>query len=518
MVEMTRSSMFRSIVTITLSLCAVAGCLYAQPPRLESNREYVALLEEDKALQMQQDSIGRTMENLRGLLRTNPDLRERVSTEILWLESRMFEIRSAKGRLVDRINALEQEWVLAQLEGADAWGESGSYSDAQPAVVPAFDGPKVRNLVYNGYFRENLPEADYLDLLKSQECELQAEEFARRYFQNYAALSALVPSYEAATAEAEAMEIYNRFQVLTDANRQLADSLAAVWNYIFDNKNYAYGYVLDKHGNDRLLTAQENRLTETMLQLAELRNKTVSDQVADYFLRKRTALDYELEVAQLLGLDAACDSLAQAAKRLKAVDFTLPKIDLIERFFIDYEELTFPKTPQYTVQHPIPACRIYERGTIYRILLGTYAAKRPVSLFKGAYPLSYLLDDAKKWSYYAGGFATLTEAEAAQQQLKEKGFVRPEIVVWTNGVARNLSQHPELSAPAYRVEISNTEVLPDDIRSAIAAVAGEAEVSKVGQRLFVVGLFYDRALADTVAEAVRKTDDKLLINVTEMAR
>ena len=510
--------MLRNIVSIALSLCAVSGCLYAQAPRLESNREYVTLLEEDKALQMQQDSLARTMENLRVLLRTNPELRERVSTEILWLESRMFEIRSVKGRLVDRINALEQEWVLAQLEGAAASGESVSHPEPLPASAPAFSGPKRRNLVYNGYFRENLPEPDYLALLKSQECESQAEELVRRYFRNYAALSTLAKSYETAAEEAEAVAIYKDFYALTDTNRLLADSLAETWSYVFDNKSYAYGYVLDKCGNDRLLTAQENRLTETMLQLAELRDKTVSDKVADYFLRKRAALDYEMEVAQSLGLDAACDSLAQAAKRLKSVDFTLPRIDLIERFFIDYEELAFSKTPQYTAQHPIPECRIYERGTIYRILLGTYAAKRPVSLFKGAYPLSCQLDDAKKWNYYAGGFATLAEAEAAQKHLKEKGFVRPEIVVWTNGVARNLSQHPDLSAPAYRVEISNTEMLSDRIRSAISEVTGDAEVSKVGQNLFVVGLFYDRALADTVADAVRKTDDKLRINVTEMAR
>lgn len=517
--------MFRSVVSIAVSIFSVIGCLYAQQPtqesrptKLESNRQYVELLEQDKVLQMRQDSIVGAMENLRVLLRTNPELRERISTEILWLENRIFEIRSAKGRLVDRINALEQEWVLAQLEGADTLGDSVPYPELGTHAIASSDGPKSRNLVYNGCFRENLPKADYLALLKSQELESQAADCAERYFVNHAALSTLSKSYETVSTEAEAMDIYKRFNALTDANRLLADSLATTWNYVFDNKCYAYGYVLDKFGDDRLLAAQENRLTETMLQLAELRDKTVSDKVADYFLRKRAALDYEMDVAQQLGLDSACDSLLQASERLESVDFRLPKIEITERFFVDYEPLAFSKTPKYTAQRPIPECRIYERGAIYRILLGTYNAKRPVSFFKGAHPLFYLVDGVKKWSYYAGGFATLAEAEAAQKLLKGKGFLHAEIVVWTNGVYRNLSQQPDVSAQAYRVEISNTEILTDKIRTVIAAIASDAEVSKVGQNLFVVGLFYDRALAETVAEAIRKTDDKLQIKVTEMAR
>ncbi len=522
MVEIT-TRLLRKIVSFAAAVLPVAGWLYAQQPaaeprpaRLEADRQYVALLEEDKALQAQQDSIARAMENMRILLRTNPAERSRISEVILRLENRMFEIRSAQSRVVDRINALEQEWVLAQLEGSDTLGEAAWPEEPMPEVLIVSKGPKSRNLVYNGYFRENLPEADYAALIEAQRLERQAEEFATRYFVRYDTLSMLARSYAEATAEEEAAAIYARFNALTESNRSLADSLAATWNYIFDNKSYAYGYLLDKFGCEQQLTDQETRLSEAMLQLAELRDKTTSDQVADYFLRKRVSVDSEVEVARLLGLDAACDSLMQVAARLKSVDFRRPKIEVAERFFVDYEELAFSKEPKYTTQNPIPECRIYERGTIYRILLGTFKTKRAVSLFKGAYPLYYLIDEAKKWNYYAGGFATLAEAEAAQQQLKEKGFVRPEIVVWTHGAYRNLAESPDVHAQAYRVEISNAEVLSEAVRTAIAAVAGDAEISKVGQNLFVVGLFYDRAIADAVAETVRKTDDRLQINVAEM--
>ena len=522
MVEI-KTWLLRKIISFAAAVLPVAGWLYAQQPtaeprpaRLEDDRQYVALLEEDKALQTQQDSIARAMENLRIQLRTNPAERGRISEEILELENRIFEIRSAKSRVVDRINALEQEWVLAQLAGSDTLGETAWPEEPAADVLVASKEPKSRNLVYNGYFRENLPEADYAALIEAQRLEKQAEEFATRYRVRYDTLSMLARSYAEATAEEEAGAIYARFSALADSNRALADSLAAVWNYIFDNKSYAYGYLLDKLGCEEQLADQETRLSEAMLQLAELRDKTASDQVADYFLRKQVSVDFEVEVARLLGLDVACDSLMQAAARLKAVDFRVPKIEVAERFFMDYEELAFSKVPKYTAQHPIPECRIYERGTIYRILLGRFSTKRPVSLFKGAYPLSYRIDDEKKWNYYAGGFATLAEAEAAQRQLKEKGFIRPKIVVWTNGIYRNLAESTDADARAYRVEIMNAEALSDEVRTAIATVAGDAEISKVGQNLFVVGLFYDRAVADAVAETVRNTDDRLQINVAEM--
>ncbi len=522
MVEMTRIS--RKIVSAAVAVFFVSGWMYArqsalnpEPDGLESDRQYVALMEEDKVLQLREDSIVMAMEHLRTRLRTEPEARGRISEEILELESRMFAVRNAKGRLVDRINALEQEWVLARLEGADSSAETKLDESGADAVLPAV-GPKLRNLVYNGYFRENLPETEYAVLLRAQNLEGRAVELVSRYFANYDSLVLLAGSYEAATVEDEAVAIYDRFHALTDTNRLLADSLETVWNYIFDNKSYAYGYLLDKIGHDRLLAEQESRLTEAMQRLAGLRDRTVSDKVADYCVRKGVAVDYEMDMARLLGLDAACDSLSGVRKQVKAVDFRMPKIEIVERFFVDYDSLAFSKTPHYDARHPIPECRIYARGTIYRILLGTFKIKRPVSLFKGAYPLSYSIDSAGKWNYYAGGFATLAEAEAAQQLLKQKGFLRPEIVVWRNGAARNVSQHPDTDARMYRVEVLDAEELSESIRAAIVAVAADAEVSKVGRNLFVVGLFPDKETAEAVAEAIRRTNDELEIKVVEMAR
>ena len=397
---------------------------------LESNEEYMSLLREDAQLQMREDSIVNAVERARRQLRENPAARQQYSQDILQLESRIFEIRNAKGRLIDRINTIEQEWVLANLNGAAS----------QPA------GPAAEN-----------------------------------------------PAAE------------------------IPDSLSDAWNYIFDNKSYAYGYLMDKLGRDEILSREEERLSEAARQLSELRGETASDAVTDYFLRKKVLVGYETSVADMLGLTSARDSLRGVTAQLEGIDFRLPRIDVAERYFLDYDSVSFSSTPKYSYQHPIPECKVYEHGTIYRILLGTFNTKRAVSTFRGAYPLSYLVNDDRKWCYYAGGFATREEAEAAQKLLKARGFVRPEIVVWTDGEYRNLSKDPEAQHIAYRVEIVSSEALSDAVKAAITDTAEGCELSRVGQQLFVVGTFDDKAVADRVAAAVTQTDPALEIKVAEIA-
>ena len=508
---------YRFHIVLIAALFAVAG-LRAQEiaPRiagLENNTEYMSLLREDAGLQIREDSVVNAVERVRGLLRENPENREQYSKDILGLEERIFEIRNAKGRLIDRINTIEQEWVLANLGAGTSPQGPGGDAGALPELP---DSLKVRSLVENLYFREHLPAADYAALRKAQKMERTAVDYVNRYFANYGEIASLAEQYAAAQTEQEALDLYGKYNVMQGFNRALADSLGEVWNYVFDNKSYAYGYLLDKLGQDEVLAREEEQLAEASRQMSELRGETASDVVADYFLRKKVAVDYETAVAEVLKLDAARDSLRGVAAQLEGVDFRLPKIDVAERYFLDYDSIRFSSVPKYTYQNPIPECRVYAHGTIYRILLGTFNTKRAASTFKGAYPICYLIGDDGKWSYYAGGFATRAEADEAQKQMKKKGFLRPEVVVWTDGEYRNLSREPQEALPSYRVEIVGATALSDAAKEAILATAGDRELSRVGQQMFVVGLFDDKAVADQVAAAVAVAEPALEIKVAEI--
>ena len=329
MVEVTQT-MFRRILIYALgAVFLTAGGVRAQQPEveariagLEGNAEYMSLLREDAQLQIREDSIVNAVERMRRQLREDPGKRQQYSQEILQLESRIFEIRNAKGRLIDRINTIEQEWVLASLNGA-AQQPAASAEKSPAEAVP--DSLKVRNLVDNLYFREHLPAEDYAALCDAQRQEMRAVDYVNRYFANHGTLTELAETYAAVQTEAEAMEVFERYNALQGVNRALADSLAATWNSIFDNKSYAYGYLLDKMGEEEVLAREEEALSEASRQLSALQGETASDAVADYFLRKRVVVDYEAAVAGVLALDAARDSLRGVAAQLESIDCRRPR-------------------------------------------------------------------------------------------------------------------------------------------------------------------------------------------------
>ena len=297
MVEVTQT-MFRRILIYALgAVFLTAGGVRAQQPEveariagLEGNAEYMSLLREDAQLQIREDSIVNAVERMRRQLREDPGKRQQYSQEILQLESRIFEIRNAKGRLIDRINTIEQEWVLASLNGA-AQQPAASAEKSPAEAVP--DSLKVRNLVDNLYFREHLPAEDYAALRDAQRQEMRAVD--------YVTLTELAETYAAVQTEAEAMEVFERYNALQGVNRALADSLAATWNSIFDNKSYAYGYLLDKMGEEEVLAREEEALSEASRQLSALQGETASDAVADYFLRKRSSS--QSDMALIFSLD-----------------------------------------------------------------------------------------------------------------------------------------------------------------------------------------------------------------------
>lgn len=517
MVEIT-VSMFRKGFPIVLSGLALlmGAALFAQPPveariaGLEANAEYMSLLEEDARLQLREDSVVRVAEAARRRLREEPAARGELSAQILELESRIFEIRNAKGRLIDRINAIEQEWVLTSLDR----GERPAVQPERPAFTA--ENASARTLAECACF-DRLPEAeDRARLREAERLERQAADYVSRYRTNYADLELVAADYAAAPTEEEATALYERYRALQGVNRALADSLSATWNYIFDNKSYAYNYLLEAMGREERLEEEERALAAAAQELSSLRERVASPEVADYYLRKRVVTATERDLAGELGLAALRDSLGGVASELAAARFDDPPVRVEERYFLLYDSIVFSPTPRYTYQNPIPECRVYERGTIYRILLGTFNTKRAASTFRGAAPLFYLVDEQGKWSYYAGGFATREEAEAAQALCKRKGFQRPEVVVWNDGESRNLSREPEGSNGGFRLEITGAEALSEAVREAIASLGEGHELSRAGTN-FILSGFDDRAEAERAAAAVAEADGSLQIKIGEMA-
>lgn len=496
---------------------AVAGAsaqeVTARIAGLESNAEYMKMLREEAALQVREDSVTMVVNRVRRQLRDDPSQRAAHTAEILRCEELLFTIRTERGRLTDRINTVEQDWVLANLDLSRPAAQTGAGS---AAGAPLPDSLQRADLVHNAYFREQLPDADYRALLDAQRRERTASDLAAAFVANYEAIEMAKIAYDTVSIEAPAAVLYERYRALQSLDRSLCDSLQKIWGTIYDNKNYAYSYVLDKLGRDDLLSRTEDQMAAVRQQMAAERGRYHADEPTDYLLQKRALVDQETELAGALGLTEARDSLLRVAAALRSADYRLPKLFIEERLFLEYEPIGFVSPAKYNAQHPIPEVEVYDRGTIYRILLGSYANRTNGGyLFKGAYPLGYERVGGR-YVYYAGGYRTLDEARAAQEEMRRKGFRRPEIVVWNDGERVNLADAAgEGHAPMFRVEIGGLDNFTEELRAAVLSAAEACEISRAG-RLFIAGPVADKAVADRIAEALRQLDASLEVKITEI--
>jgi hypothetical protein len=245
-----------------------------------------------------------------------------------------------------------------------------------------------------------------------------------------------------------------------------------------------------------------------------------------YALGRPTLHGFEYEFARAMGLEEAADSIATLQSEPIEVEYRLEPLSLERRLFIDYKPITIGRTNFYKDTNPIPELKVYERGTIYRILLGKFRSKQPMTLFKGVQPLYITRDDDGYYLYYAGGFATRHEADEAQLFLKEKGFKAPEICRWQNGEMVNItvlerdndgSVDIPVSGMRYMIKIS-VDSLSEELREIIANEAPRQSISKEADG-FVLGTFDSRdeveILASLLAESTSAPIEIIEIELNE---
>lgn len=494
---------------------AAAQAVQPRIAGLENNAAYMELLVEDARLQAKEDSLVNAVGAMRESFRHNRDSAAVDPDAILALESSIFDVRNRRGQVTAKINVIEQEWVL---ENMDSAGEAG-----QPAVsavhghsVP--EASKVRNLIYNLPFARILPEGDYAELKRSQRMERLAGRIADRYRVLYDSLVETAASYAAAESEERGIPLFEKYGVTERMARTLSDSLASVWGGVFDCKSYSYGYLLEQLDREDLLDSGERAFSACRSAAASAGGAYASDALTDYCLQRAAMISYEADIADALELHSAADSLRAVLRDESAFDFRLPAVAVEERLFLDYAPVEFASPAIYSARNPIPECRVFERGTIYRVLLGTFWSKQAVSIFRGACPLSFLRLNGKHL-YFAGGYRTRTEAENAAAELRRHGFRNPVVAVWRDGVYRNLATDPEPESDvAYRIEISGARTLPEAVRTAMAEKGGGCELTRVGDGEFVAGAFDSRSEAEALAGDLRAAAGDLKIIVVEIGR
>lgn len=490
-----------SVVTIST---AVAQDITVRIPELAQNKEYVELLRSDVRMRERSDSLMSVIRDLRSELSRNAEERDSLSlmrsdslsVMLTDAENSVYAMRSQMIKLIDRINAIEQEHLLSSMGNISGASEQASGS-----------------IFTNAYFRKSIEAEDYSALMTANSQEKKASEYAQRYVSNYESIKKMYDRYVLARTEAEAEDIYGEMETLIDENIILERQLSEAWNDIYDQKSYVYSYFFEKEGREDILDLTETLTSEAREEKLASIDNCASETLADYRLQKHVMLNYETYVAKLLNLTSAIDSLSTASRAVRQIDYRIPALDIERRSFVDYAAIEFTSRSPYTTSNPVPECIVYEYGTIYRILLGTYKYKQAVSIFRNASPLCVETLDDGRFSYYAGGFHSLAEAERAVEVMKKKGFRNPQIVEWCDGYKTNLAQLGE--GVSFRVMISGG-TLNDDVRRVIETLAVDSQLSRLDEENFSVGMFASRAMAERLSKAIAKRDATLTVEVEEI--
>lgn len=483
----------RKIVILTLAAVCALG-LAAQQPEvkarvkgLENNSEYMSLLGKEQELVHQSDSIQRQVAVYREEFRNDTLNRAAKAVQILEIEEVLFDLRDRLGEITAQINIIEQDWILQHLNEDVA----ESADDTTEVVAPAPDTTLLAevvvadttsgNLLYNSRLAAELDSVDLAAVREGQPLEIALVEVADRYVRNHRQLLDIKNRHSMADSASLATRLFEEFTTINEQNIELEDRLSEEWNEIFDNKSYLYNYLLDKLGNAALRDSFNIRLQDIAAQVMD--SDTPSAPLLNYALQRHALTEYELSIAQALELTNAADSLSGvlAADNYHEMVELSPVGQIAERVFLTYEDISVHTPPIYNSRNPIPECEIYPKGTIYRILLGTFSSEQSPSIFRGASPLS-VQKIMGKYRYFAGGFASDSTAFAAQEQCRKIGFRKPEVVVWVDGQYFNLSEEgdDENEIRRFRIIIDSEEPLSDELVAQIKADTNGADIVKIG--------------------------------------
>lgn len=475
---------------------------------LEENGEYAALVEEQGKLSHMSDSISQAMERSRRSFRTDTLNRATHSAAILRMEEEMFDIRNRMARLAGHINSIEQEWVLEKL------GE-GEQPDSLP-VNPSQSEPMYANLVYNTCFDRNLSPADVRDLRNAQAAETEIPRMIEEYRENNGRLRILKRAYDLSLMAGTADSIKTRFDSLDRVNATLDRRIALVWATVFDNKSYCYNLLLDKNNRNDMLLRYDDAMENMRRQQAELMGVFASDEIMTYALQKRLLTDYEIKLAEEFSNAPAADSLKRVLAALPKVDALDPEpVQLNERLFLDYSDITITQSQAYNAQNPIPEVNVYPKGVIYRVLLGTYSSPQSPAAFRSVAPLAVHKGPDGKLRYFAGGFPSDTTVNQAVEQMRKSGFNRPEAAIWMDGVYVNLATGKGFGSGFYRVELSGVHELRPEIRDVIRTLTDGKDIVR-GDGTFIVGPLDNAAEAAKLRTTLEGMDAGMEIKISEI--
>lgn len=465
------------------------------------------------------DSVAKVLREYRERYVKNEAERAQLAPLIIVLEGDVARLQTEYERQLDIVAQGDIKDALVAYDKACKDAEEARkkrLAEAQKAAESSGKGAvnvlrMRRDLVANDYFSENLSAKDCTSLRESKLKEIELKGLVASYAVKYGELLALQGEYIEAPTKEKADKVATLFAA---KERELADidaKIVSIWSKLYYNKMYAYDLLMERSGNTSMLdlsakiVAQAERDVNANCELYQ------SSALVDYYIRKTALVKFETEVASTLKLAPSCDSLKMVMSELNNRDFRLSKLHLPYRNFIKYEDIEIKSNSADSSKGTIPTVKVYNYGVIYRIRVGIFSSRRQLSTMRGARPVYYSnTTHNDNYAYYIGGFRTEKEAKAGAERLKKAGFQEPIISVWVNGEYYPTIQDMNNSVSQYSLKITGISALTDEMKTKVA----DYTISRSGSS-FIVGVFIDKAMADSLAADLQSIGGDIEVRVIE---
>lgn len=458
------------------------------------------------AQSVEQKSLLTALERLEGR-------REEINTTITQLRRDYTSVASGSEResIASRIANLEGDMLDVTQQINETQLKLAQYELTQESTKRSQVRDEAKSIAESTYARKRLSHNDlkslYINNIGAIDSLCASQE------ERLLTLGSLRNQYNQCEGEREALAIVDRFDSLKMVTESYSRELARQWGEVYDNKLFALNVLIEHIDNNQLRTDSQNISRSSGAALGDLGSDIADPAVANYEYQRRELLAIELLIARSLALTNAVDSLSAVNKELSAKwdDNHFAPIEIEERIFIDYAPITFSSKQIYSKSNPIPATKIFKRGVVYRILYGGFTSPQQPTLFRGAKPLSVNKEENLN-RYYGGGYKSYREAVEAQKASKAKGFNRPEIVMWRDGVSRNLSRQPYPKG-GYKVVIKGCEELPDRVAQLTSQYDKDAQITRTGNGEYIISTFTDRMVAEDLMGEITDIDKDYIISI-----
>lgn len=510
----------------TLILLFVSTFAFAQVDStlfrsLEEDPRYVQFVNEHSKLVQREDSLLLQISDARERYielrseKQDVDAVEKLTTQILNMEREVLDIRTRRHVIIGGIANLEQRYIVNQVY-------LGGNTKGNGNTDKVNGGVEYGQLIQNSIIARSLSAGSYADLKQAQLEDDVMPRLVEEYIATHNRLGRCARSYHIATNESEGEAIYDDYLSLRAASDSLGGLIDRYWSHILNAKYYAYGYILERYDLFYLLDNSSVDFSNMQQVCANEDGEYQLDALVHYALGRPTLVAFERDVAKELGLSKAADSLQRVYDAIVQPEYRLEPITLERRSFVEYEPLVFGARDYYNDANHIPEVKVFSRGTIYRIHLGTYRNPQAPSVFKGARPL-YVVKDDSGYNYYVAGYASVEEADEAVDKLASKGLKKTEVRCWQDGKLRSVNDKESDGSDA---DLSQTlgsryivllecNAITDSMRSTIATIAPDKRVSRRGAG-FAIGTFTSRSDAEGLHKVLEENYPNIKVSIIEL--